>query len=114
MSSEARTRFAADLRAARRATRSGDIDAAWARLEEAHVLSQPWAMPHVRTHVAMLVLAFRTADPREVAGQIARVVVAAPGSMSGRYPIGNTGRSRVSMFAPMPVPEDIADLLEVQ
>ncbi len=45
--------------------------------------------------------------PAEVRKRFARLILAAPGSASGR----NTGRARVSMFAPMPVPDELADLL---
>lgn len=47
-------RLDGDRREARLAVAAGDIDRAWALLEEAHVLSQPWAVPHVRVHVDML------------------------------------------------------------
>ncbi|WP_331768223.1 DUF3703 domain-containing protein [Embleya sp. NBC_00896] len=83
----------------------------WAHLERAHILSQPWAWPHVRVHAAMLARAARTRDVREAAGQFVRLVVAAPGSATGRYPVGNTGRANVPMTAPMPTPPDLADLL---
>lgn len=111
MTPQVRDRFDADLRAARSAARSGEVDTAWAHLADAHVLSQPWALAHLRTHAAMFVLAVRIGDRREIVGQLARLVVAAPGSVSGRYPVGNTGRSDVSMFAPMPVADDVARLL---
>ena len=90
---------------------SGDAELAWSSLERAHVLSQPWPWPHTRTHLAMLRLALRTRDAREAVGQIVRVLVAAPGSAAGRYPHGNSGRARVPMMAPMPVPADLAAIL---
>jgi hypothetical protein len=34
-----------------------------------------------------------------------------PGSLTGRYPVGNTGRARVPATQPMPIREDLADLL---
>ena len=40
----------------------------------------------------MLRLAMRTRNRREVTGQLLRLVVAGPGSASGRHPKGNTGR----------------------
>jgi len=48
-------------------------------------------------------------DPREVLGQLIRLAVAGVGSAIGRYPAGNTGRARVSLLAPMPVPADLAE-----
>ena len=79
----------------------------WTHLERAHILSQadPWL--HTRNHMAMLVLAVRQRDRREALGQIVRIVLAAPGSLSGRYPEGNTGRASVPLFQAMPVPDDL-------
>jgi hypothetical protein len=76
------------------------------------VLSQPWAWPHVRVHVAMLGLAWRTRDCAEIAGQLLRTVVAAPGSITARYPEGNTGRASMPATQPMPVPVELRALLD--
>jgi hypothetical protein len=67
---------------------------------------------HVRTHVAMLAYALRRRDSHEIGGQILRLVLAGPGSWSGRYPVGNTGGADVSAFRPMPVPEDLKAVLD--
>jgi hypothetical protein len=104
-------RLAAERRAARDAHATGDDAEAWRLLERTHILSQPWAWPHVRSHIDMLVLAFRTRNRREIVGQLVRVVVAGPGSATGRYPLGNTGRATVPATKPMPVPDDLAELL---
>ena len=34
-------------------------------------------------------------------------LVAAPGSWTGRYPVGNTGGADVSALRPMPIPDDL-------
>jgi Protein of unknown function (DUF3703) len=94
------------------AFRRHDLSMAWAHLERAHILSQPMAGRHVRTHLAMLRFAIRTLRPHEVVGQLLRTLVAAPGTWSGRYPHGNTGGADVSAFAPMTVPADLQRLLE--
>lgn len=104
-----RASFDAELAAAQAAWGN---EAAWAALERAHILSQPWAGPHVRCHLKMLVLACLTRDIREVGGQLYRSVLAGPGSTTGRVPLGNTGRARVSAFKPMPIPADLAAILE--
>jgi hypothetical protein len=59
----------------------------------------------------MLRLAIRTRAPREIGGQVVRTVVAGPGSALGRYPLGNTGRADVPATRPMPIPEDLSQLL---
>ena len=97
--------------AAAQAIRRNDRSQGWTHLERAHILSQPMAGRHVRTHIAMLRFALRTVRPHEVAGQLFRTFVAAPGSWSGRYPLGNTGGANVSAFAPMDVPQDLRPLL---
>jgi hypothetical protein len=60
----------------------------------------------------MLGYGFRRRDRREVVGQLLRLVVAGPGSWTGRYPLGNTGGANVSAVQPMPVPEDLRAILE--
>ena len=105
------TTWTQERRAATEAIRRNDPSQAWNHLERAHILSQPMAGRHVRTHLAMLRFAVRTVRPHEVVGQLFRTLVAAPGSWSGRYPLGNTGGANVSAFAPMEIPDDLRPLL---
>jgi hypothetical protein len=100
----------AEMAAARTPT-AGSAAERWRAAERAHILSQPWPVAHTRTHAVMLRLAVRDRDVVEVLGQIVRLVLAAPGSAAGRYPTGNTGRTRVGLNTPMPVPDDLAALL---
>jgi hypothetical protein len=97
--------------AARAARHAGDAAGEWRHLERAHILSQPMAGPHLRTYAAMLTAALRRRDGRETLGQVLRLVLAVPGSQTGRYPVGNTGGADVSAFVPMAVPEDLRPLL---
>ena len=103
--------WASEISASTGARRAGDRATAWHHLERAHIISQPLAGRHVRTHLAMLRFALRPADPREIVGQLFRIAVAAPGSLTGRYPAGNTGRANVSAFEPMPIPDDLRTIL---
>jgi hypothetical protein len=107
-----RAAWSDETAAARAARERGDVAAQWKHLERAHILSQPLAGAHVRTHLAMLAYAFRRRDRHEIVGQVLRVIVAGPGSWTGRYPVGNTGGANVSAFQPMPVPDDLRPLLE--
>ena len=75
----------------------------WRHLERAHVLSQPWAVDHTQVHVVMLVRAWRERDRVEVQGQLVRLLVAGVGSLTGRYPVGNSGRARVPATQAMPI-----------
>jgi hypothetical protein len=103
-----------ERQSARAAKSRGDSAGEWRHLERAHILSQPMAWPHLVTHAGMLGAAWRRHDPREVAGQLLRLLLAAPGSVTGRYPVGNTGGADVSAFRPMPVPDDLRSLLDVE
>jgi len=102
---------AAELKKARTARSRRDVKLAWNHLERAHILSQPSAWLHTRVHVAMLALACRTMDVRELFGQLLRLPVAGIGSAIGRYPRGNTGRARVPINKPMPVADDLDRIL---
>jgi hypothetical protein len=106
-----RRAWGAELAEALRARERGDRALQWRHLERAHIVSQPLAGPHVRTHVAMLGFALRTGRAGEVMGQLLRILVAAPGSWTGKYPVGNTGGADVSAFRPMPVPPDLRAVL---
>jgi hypothetical protein len=86
-------------------------DDPWPALEQAHLLSQPWAWPHTRVHMAMLRNALRQRDRHETIGQIVRLIVAGPGSLAGKYPSGNNGRTTMRLTETAPVPADIAATL---
>ena len=83
----------------------------WPALERAHIASQPWAWPHTRVHAAMCRVAWRQRDRRELAGQLIRLAVAGPGSLLGRYPPGDTGRTTMGLTEHGPIPADLAQLL---
>lgn len=87
--------------------------ASFRRLERAHVLSQSSTREHVRVHWHMLVWGLRHRDGKEVAGQVLRIVGAATKTAIGLIPTGNTGGSNVSPLRPMPVPDDLAEILAV-
>ena len=91
---------------------ANDLAAAWTALERAHILSQPYLGPHLANHLAMLGLAFELREWRETVGQIVRLALAPLGALTGRIPVGNTGRSNVSAFQSMPVPPDLVAKIE--
>jgi hypothetical protein len=111
IASTLRGHVVAELALARAATRDADVGRAWKSLERAHILSQPLAGLHSRVHFEMLLLALRVRDWREATGQLLRLAVAGVGSLTGRFPVGNTGRATVSLTQPMPIPEDVAKVL---
>ena len=102
----------AELAVFRAARAGGDAARAWRALERAHILAQPRLVPHLRVHAIMLGHAWRLRQPGEVAGQLFRMALAPLGHFTGRTPAGNTGRSNVSAFAPMPIPPDLQSARE--
>lgn len=101
-----------ELEAGAAEERRGELARAFRHLERAHVLSQAHAGPHVRVHVKMLAFGLRRRDVQEVLGQVLRVLVAGPGSWLGRAPLGNTGGARVGILTPMPIPDDLRQMLD--
>lgn len=61
--------------------------------------------------MAMLQLAWRTADHNEILGQAMRLALVPVGHVVHRLPLGNPGRSNVSAFVPMPIRADIAQII---
>lgn len=111
MTAKRREHFERELRQSAQAQARGDLLAAWLSLERAHVLSQAHAGAHLRVHWRMLTFAWRQGDMHEVRGQLPRLLLAGPGSLLGRAPLGNTGGASVGIFTPMPIPEDLLALL---
>lgn len=105
----------ADEMAAFRAARDGGENAsAWIALERAHIVSQPYLGPHLASHYDMLCFAAATRNWSEAAGQLVRLALAPLGALTGRIPIGNTGRSNVSAFAPMTIPDDLLAKIKLE
>lgn len=96
--------------AAGKAEADGHPAAAFHHLERAHILSQRDTVAHVRSHFRMWTWAWRQRKPRELLGQTTRIVAAALFSRLW-VPEGNTGGANVSAIRPMPIPDDLRDLL---
>jgi hypothetical protein len=92
--------------------RTGDLESAFVLLERAHVLGQSDFCRHLKVHLAMLRVGWNLNDRREVRGQLLRIFLTPLGHLTRRLPRGNTGASRVSAFAPMPVSHELEQLLE--
>ena len=60
----------------------------------------------------MLHRALGERDRREVVGQIVRIAVAGPGSLLGKYPPGNTGRTTMGLTETAPLPANITEILD--
>ncbi len=99
-----------EVASADEALQRNDFEAAFRHLERAHVLAQRVTGRHTFIHWRMLVAGLRRGDRREVVGQVPRLVASILFSRLW-VPRGNSGRSRVSAFKPMPVPRDLQHLV---
>lgn len=90
-----------------------DWTAAWFHVERAHILGQYFVVPHIETHWLMFGLALKSANYKEMLAQIPRLLLAAPGSLTGKAPKGNPGSSRVGIFTPSETPEDLSRILDL-
>ena len=106
------TLFKDEIAAFGEARARNDVKLAWHHLERAHILSQRYLGLHLASHRAMLAFAIRQRDWNEALGQIFRLILAPIGALTGKLPIGNTGRSTVSASQPMPIPPDLLELLQ--
>ncbi len=101
-----------EILAAYQAEAQGQPDVAFSHLERAHVLGQTSTVEHVRVHWHMFLWGTRQRDVRECLGQLLRIVGAAIGTAIGLVPQGNTGGTNVIPFKSMPIPPELAALIE--
>jgi Protein of unknown function (DUF3703) len=99
-----------EVSSARLAMQCGNYERCFVHLERAHVLAQRMTIRHTYVHWLMLVAGLRRRDYREALGQVPRMLASVLFSRLW-VPRGNTGRARVSALQPMPVPEDLRDLI---
>jgi pimeloyl-ACP methyl ester carboxylesterase len=102
----------AELQTAANFDSAGDPAMAFWHLERAHVLAQASTVQHVRVHIRMLAWGLRYGDPREVQGQMVRILGAATKTPLGLIPAGNTGGADVSPFKRLPVPMSLAAVIQ--
>jgi Protein of unknown function (DUF3703) len=103
--------IATEMATYRTARAANDSVMAWTALERAHIVSQPYLRPHLSNHWIMLQLAVSERNSGEIVGQIIRLALAPLGALTGRIPFGNTGRSNVSAFKTMLIPQDLRDAM---
>lgn len=101
-----------EILAAYQADAQGKPDVAFSHLERAHILGQTSAVEHVRVHWHMFLWSIRQRNVRECLGQLLRIAGAAIGTSVGLVPQGNTGGTNVNPFKSMPIPPELAALIE--
>jgi len=101
-----------EIFAAYQAEAGGKPCVAFSHLERAHILGQTSTVEHVRVHWHMFLWSIRQRNVRECLGQMLRIVGAAIGTAAGLVPQGNTGGTNVNSFKSMPIPPELAALIE--
>ena len=100
-----------ELNAYRKATQQGDFSLAWVHLERAHIIGQAYPWEHSYVHWLMLRFGIKIKSPKEVLGQIPRLLVGGVKSFVGKIPVGNTGGANVHPLKPMQIPPDLMEIL---
>ena len=101
-----------EISAAYQAEAQGKPDVSFLHLERAHILGQASTVEHVRVHWHMFLWSIRQRNVRECLGQLLRIVGAAVSTSVGLVPRGNTGGTNVNPFKSMPIPPELAALIE--
>jgi len=101
-----------ELASASLAQQQGNPELAFSHLERAHILGQPSTREHVRVHWAMLRWGLVNRRPREVIGQVVRIVGAATKTALGLVPTGNTGGANISPFRDLRIPRDLQTVID--
>ena len=96
----------AEIAAASRSRKMGNIQIEFRHLENAHVLGQESTYWHVVVHIKMLRWSLRNRKIKELFGQLFRVIGAATKTAAGLVPRGNTGGTNVSPFKVMPIGDE--------
>ena len=96
---------------ARKALKEQTPTEAFSWLERAHILSQRMPILHAQSHWLMLRAGWQLRDLRKVLSQVPRIMAALLFSKIW-VPLGNSGRARVSAFAPMPISPELQRLLQ--
>lgn len=104
--------FENEIVSAKQLIARGELERSLVPLSRAHVLGQAFVVPHARAHWWMLRVESRRRRPRAACGQAVRIVLGVLGSLVGVVPLGNTGRSDVSMFARMPIAPELQRILD--
>lgn len=89
-----------------------NLPEAWSRLERAHILGQAWPFEHSYVHWLMLKFGIHIKSPKEILGQIPRLLIGGVKSFVGHIPVGNTGGANVPPLRSMDIPRDLKQILE--
>jgi hypothetical protein len=104
--------FLEELEIANNYLLNSNFRVSWQHLERAHILGQPYPYHHTLVHWKMLIFGIKIKDPREIIGQIPRLLVGGIKSFVGEIPVGNTGGANVPPLKSMEIPADLKSIIE--
>ena len=112
MKSELDIKFTQEIELSFLARTNENCNQEWHHLERAHILGQFRSLRHFYVHLLMIRFGLVHRKFGEVLGQIPRIILAIPGSLTGLAPKGNTGGSSVGIFTPMKIPDVLQSVLK--
>ncbi len=112
MNSILKKNYIAELESFKNCKNRKEFDQAWYHLERAHIIGQMYWFEHLETHLLMAAFALKNFMFLEFFYQVPRILLSIPGSLLKKAPIGNVGTSRVGIFEPMEIPNDLKALFE--
>jgi hypothetical protein len=104
--------FENELRAYRFFLQENELQQAWRHLEKAHVIGQAYPFQHSYVHWKMLQFGIKIKSLKEVIGQIPRLLIGGVKSFVGKIPVGNTGGANIPPLRPLPIEQEIIEILE--
>jgi len=79
-------------------------------MERAHILGQRYPFTHSFVHWKMLQFGFKIKSPKEILGQIPRLLFGGVKSFVGKIPVGNPGGANVPPLKPFPIEKELQDI----
>lgn len=102
--------FQRELQMYREEYQSGRFQIAWSHLERAHIIGQRYPFSHSFVHWEMLLFGFRIKNPKEIIGQIPRLLVGGVKFFVGKVPVGNPGGANVPPLKSFEIAQDMQDI----
>lgn len=102
--------FDAELEKYRAELVYGNLEIAWNFLEHAHIIGQKYPFAHTFVHWKMLQFGFKIKSPKEIMGQIPRLVFGGVKSFVGKIPVGNPGGANVPALKPFPIEKELQEI----
>jgi len=102
--------FVMELEKYRKEYAFGNLTAAWHHLERAHIIGQRYPLAHTFVHWKMLQFGFKIKSPKEIFGQIPRLVFGGVKSFVGKVPVGNPGGANVPPLKPFPIEKEVQEI----